>query len=297
MSIAVTSDQLAPTSDLVHRWLEPLGLVALMVIGLIAALWFVQRHGRVEQLRQARAEREHPFAAPGRTLLAFGAAFGAALAFARIAREVVEGETTEMDRVVAMAVHGIDTPALDVVMRAFTFLGSPAAVLPIALAVVLWAVKKKETRAAIALVIVMVMTEALNVMLKHTFERPRPTLFQEIGTLHSYSFPSGHAMAAFAIYGMLGVVASRLMPTHRRVLVVTLPFVIAMIGISRVYLGVHWPSDVLAGFAAGAFIVLAGALTLDGIPRIGPIVQSSTSEAGEDDVPKEPHDRRVSSRP
>ena len=74
-------------------------------------------------------------------------------------------------------------------------------------------------------------------------------------------------MAAAAIYGMMGVVISRL--TTRRVralLVVALPVWIAMIGVSRVYLGVHWPSDVLAGFAAGAFIVLAGAIALDGLP-------------------------------
>lgn len=253
-----------------HRWVEPLGLVAMMVLALVLALLVVRRHGRSEQRRQARAERRHPLAAPARTLIAFGTAFAAALAFARIAREVVEGETSEIDRTVELAVHGIDTPFLDVVMRAFTFMGSAFAVLPLALAVVVWAVRRKETRAALAFVVVVVMTEALNVMLKHTFERPRPTLFQEIETLHSYSFPSGHAMAAFAIYGMMGVVVARLLSSKalRRALVVVLPLFILMIGISRIYLGVHWPSDVLAGFAAGAFLVLAGAITLDGIPTI-----------------------------
>jgi undecaprenyl-diphosphatase len=265
--------------DVLHRWFEPLGLVAMMVVALVVALLVVRRHGRAEQRKQARAERKHPFAAPARTLIAFGVAFAAALAFARIAREVVEGETSEIDQFVELAVHSIDGRFMDLVMRGFTFMGSPFAVLPIALAVVVWAVRKSETRAAVAFVIVLVMTEALNVVLKHTFERARPTLFQEIETLHSYSFPSGHAMAAAAIYGMLGVVVARLAPTHRRLLVAGLPILILMIGISRIYLGVHWPSDVLAGFAAGAFIVLAGALTLDGIPHAGkesPVWREST---------------------
>jgi membrane-associated phospholipid phosphatase len=272
----------ASQPDVLHRWIEPLGLVAMMVIALVVALLVVRRHGRHEQRKQARAERKHPFAAPARTFVAFGVAFAAALAFARIAREVVEGETNEIDNVVELAVHSIDNHVMDVVMRGFTFMGSPFAVIPIALAVVIWAVRKKETRAAAAFVVVLVMTEALNVMLKHTFERPRPTLFQEIETLHSYSFPSGHAMAAAAIYGMMGVVVARLAPTHRRLLVVGLPILILMIGISRIYLGVHWPSDVLAGFAAGAFIVLAGALTLDGIPsahKDSPVWRESTPRA------------------
>jgi membrane-associated phospholipid phosphatase len=233
----------------------------------------VRRHGRGEQRKQERLERKHPFAAPARTFVAFGVAFAAALGFARIAREVVEGETSEMDKVVELAVHSLKTPFMDHVMRAFTFMGSPFAVIPLAAAIIVWAVRKKETRAAVAFLIVLVMTEVLNVMLKHTFERARPTLFQEIETLHSYSFPSGHAMAAAAVYGMMGVVVARLAPTHRRPLVIGLPILIVMIGMSRIYLGVHWPSDVLAGFAAGAFIVLAGALALDGIPSLATLVK------------------------
>ncbi len=254
------------SSDVLHRWIEPLGLVAMMVVALVVALLVVRRHGRGEQRKQARLERKHPFAAPKRTFVAFGIAFAAALAFARIAREVAEGETSEIDRTVELAVHSLATPTMTLVMRGFTFMGSPLAVIPLAAGIIVWAVRKKETRAAVAFLVVLVMTEVLNVVLKSTFERARPTLFQEIETLHSYSFPSGHAMAAAAIYGMMGVVVARLAPTRRAPLVVGLPILILMIGISRIYLGVHWPSDVLAGFAAGAFIVLGGAIALDGIP-------------------------------
>ena len=75
-------------------------------------------------------------------------------------------------------------------------------------------------------------------------------------------------MVGVAIYGMMGVVLARLAPGHRRLILLVVPGLMFMIGISRVYLGVHWPSDVLAGFAAGAFIVLAGAIALDGIPTL-----------------------------
>ena len=271
---------LAPSTDVMHRWVEPLGLVAMMVAALVVALLGVRRHGRAEQRKQARQERRHPLAAPARTFVAFGIAFAAVLAFVRIAREVVEGETSEMDRTVELAVHTLQSPVMGHLMRAFTFLGSPFAVIPLAAAVIVWAVRKKETRAAVAFFVVLVMTEVLNVMLKHTYERPRPTLFQEIATLHSYSFPSGHAMAAAAVYGTMGVVVARLAPTHRKPLVFGLPVLILMIGLSRVYLGVHWPSDVLAGFAAGAFLALAGALTLDGVPSISALVEPAKGSAG-----------------
>ncbi len=248
----------------------------MVLVALVVALLVVRRHGRSEQRKQARAERKHPLAAPWRTTLAFGVAFAAVVAFARIAFDVARGQTGEIDEVVELAVHRLDTPWLDFVMRGLTFMGTPFAVIPLAVVIVVWAVRKREARAAAALAIVMVMTEVLNVLLKHTFERARPTLFQEIETLHTYSFPSGHAMAAAAVYGMMGVVVARLAPGHRRLLVFTLPVLILVIGISRVYLGVHWPSDVLAGFAAGAFLVLAGAITLDGLPTL-PIAEHDTT--------------------
>lgn len=248
------------TVDIVHRWLEPLALVLLLALGLLVALYAVRVLVRAREFRKLGPKQRLP--APARMVGAFGIAFVAVLAFVRIAREMVEGDTQKMDSAIELAVHRMDTPALDVVMRGFTFLGSAFAVLPFSLAVVGWSLRRKDMRAAFTLLIVIVMTEALNEMLKRTFERPRPTLFQEIETLHSYSFPSGHAMAAVAIYGMLGVVLRRRLPASRRLVGVLMLTLILMICISRIYLGVHWPSDVLAGAAAGAFVLLAGAITL-----------------------------------
>src|SRR5581483_1693245 len=93
------------------------------------------------------------------------------------------------------------------------------------------------------------------------FQRVRPSLWTA-ATLHSYSFPSGHAMAAVAIYGMAAVVAGRLWPRAARGAGIAMPILALMIGISRVYLGLHWATDVLAGFAAGAFILSGGVFLL-----------------------------------
>lgn len=255
----------ATPPDLLHHWIEPLGLVVLLLLGLGFALLVVRRHGRAEQRRLAREERKHPFAAPARTFIAFGTAFAAIIAFARLGREVVEGDTGKLDTSVALAIHGLDSVVMATAMRFFTFMGSPYAVIPLGVLVLGWSLRKRDFRASLVLVLVLVMSDVLNIVLKHMFERPRPTLFQ-MHQLDSYSFPSGHAMGAAASYGIMGVVLSRLAPKHRRLLVLTLPFLVLMIGYSRIYLGYHWPTDVLAGFAAGGFMVLAGAVTLDGVP-------------------------------
>ena len=258
---------------ILHRRIEPLGLCVMLVIALVLALVLVRHHGRSEQWRLARIERRHPFAAPSRTLMSFGVAFACVIAFVRIAREVAEGETEHFDRSVALAVHSLGGHGLDVIMRVFTFVGSPMAVIPAAIAVFLLALHQRDYRAGMVLVLVMVTSELLLVLLKDTFERARPTLFGQM-VLPSYSFPSGHALAAVAVYGTLALVLMRLVPARRRIVEVVCPPLVTMIGLSRIYLGVHWPTDVLAGFAAGGFLVLAAAITLDGLPSARPSPRS-----------------------
>jgi len=92
--------------------------------------------------------------------------------------------------------------------------------------------------------------------LKHVFGRARPTLFPEISLPADSSFPSGHSMGSMAIYGTVGRALIALYPEHRRLALVATPLLIAAIGFSRILLGVHWPSDVAAGFAAGVPFVL-----------------------------------------
>lgn len=109
----------------------------------------------------------------------------------------------------------------------------------------------------------------LNTVLKEVFHRSRPDI-EHLVSVGGYSFPSGHAMIATAFYGMLGYLIwinlrQRAKPSWY---VIVLTFVlVAAIGTSRVYLGVHFPSDVIAGFAAGGVWLLACVLAIRVVRR------------------------------
>jgi membrane-associated phospholipid phosphatase len=185
---------------------------------------------------------------------------GALAVFSSIAEEMAEGDATSFDRVTLLAIHRLDGPFMDVTMRAFTMVGSAPVVIPLTTALIVWVYRQGARRLASILGLVAFATELLNLALKTIFQRERPSLFQEVATLHSYSFPSGHTMAATAIYGFSAYVIARMRPRLRGVLATIVPLGVALIGVSRVFLGVHWPTDVIAGFAAGIFIFLGGAL-------------------------------------
>jgi undecaprenyl-diphosphatase len=183
--------------------------------------------------------------------------------FIDIAHEVVARETSDLDRTVSLAVHGLDCAPMDVMMRVFTFMGSAPFDFALVAVVTGWCLHQKARRAAFTFLGVAGSAEGLNLILKHFFGRARPNLFEEIATLHSYSFPSGHAMASAAIYGMAAVVITRLEPRLGTPLAILAPLLVFLIGFSRIFLGVHWMTDVIAGFAAGAFIVFVGMFILE----------------------------------
>ena len=193
-------------------------------------------------------------------------ALGGAALFVKISEDVITHESTQFDRAVSLWVHQFDTPMLDAIMQLFSFVGSFPVIALVAAALLAWAWRKRDRDAFVALLGVIALNEALNFYLKHLFERPRPTLFEEIATLHSYSFPSGHAMAAAAIYGMIAVVAGRLVPRLKSWAAVGGFVLASLIGLSRIYLGAHWVTDVLAGYAAGATVLFAGILWLEFCP-------------------------------
>lgn len=106
---------------------------------------------------------------------------------------------------------------------------------------------------------------AANMLLKALFARPRPDLVAHIVEVHSLSFPSSHAMMSALVYLTLGTLLARVQPTRGlRIYVMAVAIALALIvGVSRVYLGVHWPSDVLAGWCGGAaWALLWGAVAL-----------------------------------
>jgi len=134
-----------------------------------------------------------------------------------------------------------------------------------------------RTRTALLLVVAILSGLGANTLLKELFARPRPDLVAHIVEVHSLSFPSSHAMMSALVYLTLGTLLARVQPTRGlRAYVMAAAIVLALlVGVSRVYLGVHWPSDVLAGWCAGAaWALLWGAVALvlerrHRLPRVG----------------------------
>lgn len=143
------------------------------------------------------------------------------------------------------------------VMLTATFLGQPIVLLIIAAAVAAFAVRNDKPRIALALGASTIAFIG-NTILKFIFQRERPdTLYAAGMKIKSYSFPSGHSFGAMVFYGLLAYLAYQYLPQPWNIIVsVLLGVLILLIGISRIYLGAHFPSDVFAGWILGAIALL-----------------------------------------
>jgi undecaprenyl-diphosphatase len=167
------------------------------------------------------------------------------------------------DREVTLAIQRLRTPALDRWAVALTFLGNTATLVVLAFAVAaVYARYRKITEAW--LVLLSLLALPLNILLKALVDRPRPTddLVNIVMAATGLSFPSGHAMGSAAFYGCLAFTAWTIVSDRKvRILAVSAFVAVATaVGVSRIYLGVHWFSDVLGGWTSGVFcvILLAG---------------------------------------
>ena len=183
-------------------------------------------------------------------LSSLAAAVGGLVLFTWLAEEMLEGATARFDSAVRLWVHGFASPPLTSAMRVITRMGTTglAAVLIVAIAVFL---SKGWKRAIVWMVLSLLGATILSVSLKYGFHRPRPVPFFGIAP-HSYSFPSGHSLFSLCVYGTLaGLINARVRSLWWRVLVWTVAALLVIaIGLSRIYLGVHYPSDVIAGYLA-----------------------------------------------
>jgi undecaprenyl-diphosphatase len=195
--------------------------------------------------------------------LLFGALLIAAttlLVFGWLAEEMLEGDTQQFDAFVRTAVHHLVTPGLTRLMQVFSFLGSVVALATMCLVAICVSLYLRRSRTAALLAITMLGVAALDVALKHAFHRPRPVPFFG-ATPSSYSFPSGHALGSLCFYGILAaILAARARGRSAKFCVwMSAVLLVGTIGFSRIYLGVHYPSDVIAGYcAAGACGVAVG---------------------------------------
>lgn len=206
-----------------------------------------------------------------RTKLILGSLLLAALAFAVgglvffgwLTDEMLEGETSGFDDAVRSAVHQYASPTLTSLMQIASFLGSTVFLTTcgIGVFVVFWLLKRR--RAAALLAVTMLGSSILLVTLKTAFHRARPEPFFDTLLPASYSFPSGHSLMSFCFYGVLAaIISARVERRLFQVIIwISAALLVALVGISRIYLGVHYPSDVLAGYTAAFVWVVAVAAT------------------------------------
>jgi len=165
-----------------------------------------------------------------------------------------DGSLVPLDREISHSLeeNGEQHPEIRQVLAVITNFGGPVAVVSGGLLIVLVLVKKRKHLLALACMIVLVGGAALNEALKHTFQRQRPAFNPPVIPPHpGWSFPSGHSMDSLVLYGLVAYLLMLVVTNRpvRWIIVAGLGLLALAIGFSRVYLGAHWPTDVLAGFA------------------------------------------------
>ncbi|MDQ3224610.1 MAG: phosphatase PAP2 family protein [Gemmatimonadota bacterium] len=187
------------------------------------------------------------------------AAAAALLLFIWLGGEIQEGEVLTLDERIRALVHQVASPGLTAFMRGASLYGGPAVLIPAGVAVALAFLVKGWRRGAFLVIVTLAGAGLLNGLLKLSFARVRPEPFFDYPLPGSPSFPSGHALYAASVFGGLAALFSARLASHLlRVLVWSAALLlVGLIGLSRVYLGVHYPSDVLAGFAVGVIWVTA----------------------------------------
>ncbi|UYZ21235.1 phosphatase PAP2 family protein [Mesobacillus jeotgali] len=189
-------------------------------------------------------------------LIAF---FGSLFGFIFMSYLVQAEHLLVFDQVVIDAVQGLEAEGLTAAMKFFTYIGSLKfiVILTIPIFLFLFYVLRHRLEILVFLSVVYI-TPILNRLLKLYFHRERPD-FHRLIEIGGYSFPSGHAMNAFSFYSILAFLLWRNVPTWlgRVTIIILSTFMILAIGLSRVYLGVHYPSDIIGGFLASGLWVAA----------------------------------------
>jgi undecaprenyl-diphosphatase len=215
---------------------------------------------------------ERTKARPAGELSALAALFVCAAglwAFAELADEILEDEPHAFDQRLLLLLRSADPadpigPAwLEFAMRDITALGGYTVIIIMMLVAVGYLIIVHQRASAALVIISLAGGTLINNLLKQWFDRPRPDLVAHLVEVKTLSFPSGHAMLSAIAYLTLAALIARVQP-RRRLKVYVLSIGVALtllVGVSRVYLGVHWPSDVLAGWCLGAAWAIACWLT------------------------------------
>jgi undecaprenyl-diphosphatase len=182
------------------------------------------------------------------------------LGFLALASEVMEGDTTTLDTRILVSLRKADDPSIPIgpawveaALLDLTAIGGPTVLGLVVFAVVGFLALQTRYRTALVVLITAASGEVANIAIKNTFLRPRPTVVPHLREAISTSFPSGHAMESAIIYLTLGAMLMRLAEGRITKLycIGMAIFLTFLVGVSRVYLGVHYPTDVIGGWIFG----------------------------------------------
>lgn len=180
--------------------------------------------------------------------------------FMELADEILEGEGLHYDETLFLALRSaadtndpIGPPWLEEAAIELTALGGYPVIILMTLVVAGYLGVVAQRGAAIYVILSVAGGSLLSAVLKEFFNRPRPDFVEQLDAVHTASFPSGHAMVGTVTYLTLGALIIRFARTRGETIYVlcVVAFIAALVGLTRVYTGVHWPSDVLAGWALG----------------------------------------------
>ena len=195
-----------------------------------------------------------------RLLFLFAALLLPLWGFIEIADEVHEAETFAFDEPILLFAHDMARAGFDRIFLFFSAIGYEYGVVPFDVLLVLALAIKRRFREGLFAAIVLGGSALLNLATKQFFARERPSLWESIAPENTFSFPSGHAMGSATLACVLILLAWR--TRWRWPMVAAMLVFVAMVGLSRVYLGVHYPSDILGGWMAAAAWVVGAYLVL-----------------------------------
>jgi membrane-associated phospholipid phosphatase len=183
--------------------------------------------------------------------------------FAKLAGEIIENEPILLDITILQWIHTQSTPFLDGLFLFFTTIGNVEYILPITVLILAYLVYGRKRQSALMLLFGVGGAAVSNVILKLLFQRDRPSFWQSAITETGYSFPSGHAMISSAL--ILCIIILLWNTKYRLASIITGAIIVILIGVSRLYLGVHYPTDVIAGWSVSLVWVLIVAITVKGL--------------------------------
>ena len=180
---------------------------------------------------------------------------------ASLSEEVLAQKSFALDTSILLYIHQFSNPILDTLMISITRIGDPRTVVPVTLIVFFLLWWRRYRLEAQVFALNAVGGAVLSDVLKLAFSKSRPELWPQLISETTFSYPSGHALGSMVLYGFLAYLLATLYPQYSKAFYAIATVLILAIGFSRLYLGVHWPTDIVAGYGIG-FLWVTVCITL-----------------------------------